>query len=252
MKDDTLLLFDELLEHDSSSKIFFPLARLYRKQGHLDRAVQIVQKGLEHHPDYLDAQLFLVELLHEQGNFTGAQSKAMALFSKLQEYDKFWFSLRSHFASLQRTNLGLAAFIIERSASGHEIDLSKLLTAGMGHYAEECSVIPGTSEPEADLDAEEVAQIFINSGIKTKTMAKLLTAQGEYAQAVKIYDELLVNTQDEAERVELESLRETAQKELRGVEEPADDKNAKLYRVLNSLASRLEDKNANSELITKA
>lgn len=64
---DTFQLFDELLAHDPGSRIFFPLARLYRKEGLMDRAIEIVRKGIEYHPDFLEAQLFLIELLSEAG-----------------------------------------------------------------------------------------------------------------------------------------------------------------------------------------
>ena len=107
---DTLHLFDELLEHDSGSKIFFPLARLYRKQGHLLRAIEIVQKGIEHHPDYLEAQLYLIELQCEAGDTLAAENKASSVFSKLLSYEKFWVCLRAHYAKSQHSDLALASF----------------------------------------------------------------------------------------------------------------------------------------------
>jgi tetratricopeptide (TPR) repeat protein len=239
---DTLHLFDELLEHDSGSKIFFPLARLYRKQGHTQRAIEIVQKGIEHHPDYLEAQLYLIELLSEVGDTSAAENKAFSVFSKLLSYEKFWVSLRAHYAKSQRSDLALASFLVERSARGEDVDLLKLLTYGIGHYTELTSSDSPSVEPEQDLDAEEVAQICLNSGIKTKTMAKLLVAQGEFAQAIKIYDDLLEGVVNEEERKELSALRANAHKELGSVPDPAVEKNNKLFFVLNTLADRLEQK----------
>ena len=241
---DTLHLFDELLEHDSGSKIFFPLARLYRKQGHTQRAIEIVQKGIEHHPDYLEAQLYLIELLCEVGDASAAENKASTVFSKLLSYDKFWMCLRAHYAKSQRSDLALASFLVEQNARGDDVDLLKLLNFGIGNYTELISVNAPDVEPEQDLDAEEVAQICLNSGIKTKTMAKLLAAQGEFAQAIKIYDDLLEGVDNEGERKEISELRAHAHRELGSVPDPEAEKNNKLFFVLNTLADRLEQKHS--------
>ena len=243
---DTLHLFDELLEHDSGSKIFFPLARLYRKQGHTKRAIEIVQKGIENHPDYLEAQLYLIELLSEVGDDAAAENKAQSIFSKLLSYEKFWICLRAHYAKSNQSDLALASFLVERNAHGEDVDILKLMNFGIAHYSELITSSSSVSEPEKDLDAEEVALFCINSGIKTKTMAKLLFAQGEFAQAIKIYDDLLENVVGEGERAELRDLRALAYKELGSLPDPESDKHSKLFFVLNSLADRLEKFNPDS------
>jgi tetratricopeptide (TPR) repeat protein len=137
---DTLALFDELLEHDSGSKIFFPLARLYRKQGHLQRAIEVVEKGIERHPDYLEAQLYLIDLLYEAGDEPAAERKAQSILTKLLSYEKVWVSLRGHYARSQQPDLALAAFIMERNAHGEAVDLAKLMTCGISHYSETVAV----------------------------------------------------------------------------------------------------------------
>jgi len=242
---DTLHLFDELLEHDPGSKIFFPLARLYRKQGHTGRAIEIVRKGVEHHPDYLEAQLYLIELLFEIGDVEAAEGKAVAIFSKLLTYEKFWISLRSHFAKTQHADLALASFLLERSVRGEDADLVRLMQHGIIHYTDASVSGSGQGEPEQDLDAEEVTQFCIRSGIKTKTMAKLFVAQGEYAQAVKIYDDLLAEAKSEEDRKELRELRAVAHEQLGSGPDPEVEKRDKIFFVLNSLAARLEQKSGN-------
>lgn len=97
------------------------------------------------------------------------------------------------------------------------------------------------TEPEFDLDADEVTQICINSGIRTKTMAKLLAAQGEIAQAINIYDELLATSQNPHEQRELEELRNQLQPKKSLPEKSAQKK---VCNLLNKLASRLESKYA--------
>ncbi len=235
---DTFQLFDELLAHDPGSRIFFPLARLYRKEGLMDRAIEIVRKGIEYHPDFLEAQLFLIELLSEAGLREEAVEWGQAIVAKLMTYEKFWRVLREHF-STSRPDLSLASFVFERNARSETFDLLQLVSMGISRYGETAPE-PVPVESGTDLDAEEVTLLCLNSGIKTKTMAKLLCAQGEFAQAVKIYDDLLDAPLDDNERAEIRDLRAAARKELPGSE--ASDKNARLYDVLNSLASRLEER----------
>lgn len=235
----TLHLLDELLDHDPGSKIFFPLAKLHRRDGQLRKAIDIVTRGLEHHPDYLEAQIFLIEILHELGD-PAAEVQAEALFNRLAGYEKFWGIARRLFTRSQQNDRALAALLLERSSRQDGFDLMQILSLGLSHAEELTSAVRPVTEPDEDLDAEEVAQLCINSGIKTKTMAKLLMAQGEYRQAAAIYDSLLEADSREDDREELLQLQACARAAFG--EEKKDDKNSKLFQVLSSLANRLEEK----------
>lgn len=238
----TLHLFDELLEHDPGSKIFFPLARLYRRHGYIQRAIEIVQKGIELHPDYLEAQFFLIELLYDTGDANTAESHAHELFQKFLVYEKFWFALQSYYLKKNQDDLHLGTFLINQRANQGRVDLLKLLASGIAHYSESKNSTDSSKEPEHDLDAEEVTQFFINSGIKTKTMAKLLAAQGEHSQAIAICDELLSISTNTSETTELKLLREQSLQFLQELDKFQTDKTTKLYKVLNNLATRLENR----------
>ena len=240
---DTLRLLDELLEHDSGSKIFFPLARMYKKQGDTARAIAIIRKGLGFHPDYLEAQLFLIELLHDSDANGEAETIAQSIYAKFSHYGSFWTTLRSSFAKSDRSELIVAAFLFEQASKSQKVDFFSLLESGISQYSE-AAVAPFSAiqEPENDLDAEEVTQICINSGIKTKTMARLLLSQGEYEQSIRIYDELIGTCADPTERAELVGLRSHAQcaSGLQNVQEP--EQNIKIYKLLSTLADRLEQR----------
>jgi len=69
-----------------------------------------------------------------------------------------------------------------------------------------------------------------------------LVAQGEFAQAITIYDDLLEGVVNEDERNELSDLRAKAHRELGSMPDPEAEKNNKLFFVLNTLADRLEQK----------
>lgn len=241
---DTLTLFDELLEHDPGSRIFLPLARLYRKQGLFQKAIDIVQKGIGHHPDYFEAHVFLIELFCDAGDRQRAESKAQSVFEKIISHDKFWACLRNAYLKSGQSDLALAVFLVEQHARQKAVNLFELLQPGIAQSASPQAVATEPVEPEMDLDAEEVAQLCVNSGIKTKTMAKLLVAQGEYDQAVELYDELIAGASSDQEGQELTVLRDAAQKAAQPQSETKSGANSKIFHVLNSLASRLEEKSA--------
>ena len=240
---DTLQLLNELLEHDPGSKIFFPLAKVYRKQGDADRAIEIVRKGLGFHPDYLEARLLLIELLHDTGDGAEAEKIATEIQTKFTEYIRFWTFLRLTYAKTGRTDLQLAAFLFEQDAKKQSVDFASFVQGGVSHclgIVKQAGAV--VHEPMDDLDAEEVTQLCINSGIKTKTMAKLLVAQDEYEQAVQIYNELIDACQDPLEKKELISLRTHIQHKAGILNTSEPQHNEKLYTMLTSLASRLESK----------
>lgn len=236
-------LLDELLDQDPGSTLFFPLAKLYRKHGDSAKAIEVIRKGITNHPQCLEAQLFLIDLLQEQQRHEEAATAAAAVFSQLQSSSTFWHALHNFFSQQQRYDAAFAAFIFEQATQQEPIDFFSLLHGGVENYAQHVPhALSVHNEPEFDLDADEVTQFCINSGIRTKTMAKLLAAQGEIAQAVSIYDELLAGYHNPHERHELEELRNQLQPPSKS--SPDESAQKKLSHFLNKLASRLESKYA--------
>lgn len=235
-------LLDELLDQDPGSTIFFPLAKLYRKHGNATKALDVVRKGITKHPQFLEAQLFLIDVLHEHGRHEEAEEAASAIFKQLQSSSAFWQSLRIFFTKKKKNDAAFAAFLLGQTAQHLSVDFFSLLHDGVEKYAQQTlHSHSDRTEPEFDLDADEVTQICINSGIRTKTMAKLLAAQGEIAQAINIYDELLATSQNPHEQRELEELRNQLQPKKSLPEKSAQKK---VCHLLNKLASRLESKYA--------
>ena len=64
--------WSEEVAADPASLAFLPLARAYREQGRRDAALRLCIRGLERHPDNVDAH-FLLGLLYREG---GEQTKA--------------------------------------------------------------------------------------------------------------------------------------------------------------------------------
>lgn len=73
----------ERAARDPRTHTFARLADLYRKVGELDRALQVIEAGLKHHPHYLNARLVHARLLRDLGR----PEEAVAAFTRVLEID---------------------------------------------------------------------------------------------------------------------------------------------------------------------
>ena len=100
--------YKEVLELEPNSKVFYPLSRLLAEAGRTDEAVDTLEQGLARHEEFLEARLFLVELLHQLGQDTacthcdylsvchftpGVEGDCHRVLTKLPA-DKIWSSLK--------------------------------------------------------------------------------------------------------------------------------------------------------------
>lgn len=68
---------------DPRTHTFARLADLYRKAGELQRALEVVESGLRHHPHYLNARIVHARLLRELGR----QGEAISAFERVLRID---------------------------------------------------------------------------------------------------------------------------------------------------------------------
>jgi tetratricopeptide (TPR) repeat protein len=65
----------EKVEKDPNSKLYVPLAEEYRKEGMLDEAVEVLQKGIERQPGYMSARVSLGKIYLEKGHMDEARAE---------------------------------------------------------------------------------------------------------------------------------------------------------------------------------
>ena len=82
--------YQEVLEIEPSSKVFFPLAKLLLGNNQTQEAVAVLRQGLDRHPEFFEARLMLIDLLQQERDTTGALNEVRALGSKLAAYPGFW------------------------------------------------------------------------------------------------------------------------------------------------------------------
>lgn len=118
--------YQEVLELEPGSKVFFPLARLLVEDGQIDAAIATLRHGVERHPEFVEARLYLVELLHTNGQDDVCTSEAERLASMFSAYPSFWSAwgaLAFHFDNAPQGTalLLLAAALRDKRLSWDEI-----------------------------------------------------------------------------------------------------------------------------------
>lgn len=232
--------YQEVLELEPSSKVFFPLARLLAESGQLEKAVLTLRQGLERHPEFMEARLYFVDLLFRTGQTELCQRQVRQIAPLLAKYAGFWnawghtlsntdedsdASLAASFlaASFQHSGLTLAQ-VMERGLRELAKD-SRAVTLGAvasAHSAHNAAAHPVTTpsapppplETKPDSPARSVAHTEGSESddgddpeerfsIRTRTMADVLAEQGDYASALEIYHELLTQASNPDEAAEI-------------------------------------------------
>lgn len=232
--------YQEVLALEPSSKVFFPLARLYVEMGSLEKAVTTLRMGLDRHPDYLEARLLLVETLAKLGRDSEAKAAVAPLTRLFSSYPSFWKMWGASVSEGNDDIAGAMAFLfsalhgspmswsdvmaegikqltgvsVADSSQRTEMSLSKGVYETPGDFTrpepeESELLVDEISEAAALVDSdgessEALTSAIVMDNLKTKTMAEVLASQGDLEGALEIYRELLCKASDE-EKEELMS-----------------------------------------------
>lgn len=90
-KIDLLNKYETIFEKNSSSKVFAPLAEVYRSFGDLDQAFKVLKEGFKYHPEYSLGRIILGKCYFDQGKFDLALSAINEI--ALQEKDNLSLQL---------------------------------------------------------------------------------------------------------------------------------------------------------------
>lgn len=251
--------YQEVLSLEPGSRVFFPLAKLFVEGGMPEDAVYTLRKGLDRHPDYLEARMLLVELLTELGREDEVHEQLERVITPLQDYPAFW---RGWARSLPPEQRDLAVFLMLVSSNlrGETITWTDVVFQGISTLAERLVGAPlpppvqyerSSCLPTVDVvsnetfpDSEEPSRPK-GAAFRTKTMADLLASQGDVQGALEIYRELMHSSVSDERRAELGKRIAELEKSETGETAPRDDvfnshaKN-RLLSTLETLAARFE------------
>lgn len=154
-------------EDHPEGRFFVPLANAYRKAGGLERAEDLLQRGLEHHPDYLSAYIVLGRCFADRG----ATEEAREQFGFVRSRDP------QNLVALR----GLADLA---EAEGRPEEATRW-------YRELLAVDPMNDEAEAQLARLAASDVDDDSEVVTETIAELYARQGFHDRAADVYRQLI-------------------------------------------------------------
>jgi tetratricopeptide (TPR) repeat protein len=255
--------FQEVLSLEPGSRVFFPLARLYVEIGELENAAVTLSKGLDRHPEHLEARMLHIQVLADLGRTDEAVDARGKVVGPLREYPAFW-RLWAQSQPAENRDFSVFLMLVSAGMQGEFIHWSDIMLEGVKGLSErlvgplpepapraepEASAKAASqaasapvAAPEASMEAAKVPPGIL----RTRTMADVLAAQGDYSGALDIYRELWGRA-PEATREDLsERIRRMeagmAEPAAAAPEEDAFSKHAKnrLISTLETLAARFE------------
>ncbi|RHH26235.1 tetratricopeptide repeat protein [Desulfovibrio legallii] len=141
--------YKEVLELEPNSKVFYPLSRLLAEAGRTDEAVDTLEQGLARHEEFLEARLFLVELLHQLGQDTACTAQLDRLGQVFSAHAGFWRAFAACAATREAAPDTAAAlqFLALYFAHG-PVPLHLVVERGVASYWAEADQ-PSTARPTA-------------------------------------------------------------------------------------------------------
>ncbi len=189
----------ERYDRARDSRLFAPLADAYRKNGDVDKAIEILDRGLEKMPQYASAHVILGKCYYDKG----ATERSKAEFRRVLELDgenlvalKFMGDIllaedkRSEAAEFYRKILSIDATNAEVARALKEMEASFVVK-------------------EIDLADSKAARDERPRELATMTLAGIYAAQGYYNKALRIYSDVLEREPANAEAKEMVAKLET-------------------------------------------
>jgi tetratricopeptide (TPR) repeat protein len=139
--------YREVLELEPGSKVFFPLARLLAEYGQVQDALSTLRQGLERHPEFIEAHLYLIDLLHKNGMIADCEPQVGKLTRLFSQYPGFWEAWGAWAADGEKQDLSLTLRFLAALFQHPDLDLGQVLERGLYSLAETPETLQPVSEP---------------------------------------------------------------------------------------------------------
>lgn len=124
--------YQEVLELEPSSKVFFPLARLFADNDQYTEAVATLKQGLERHPEHFEARMLLIDCLGRIGAKDTLAEEIASVGLVLSKYPSFWKNWASEqAASPDGKDAALALSFLSATFSNSSISWSSIIEQGL-------------------------------------------------------------------------------------------------------------------------
>lgn len=163
------------------SRLFAPLADAYRKNGEIDKAIELCEKGLERFPDYASARVIMGKCFYDKG----ATERARGEFARVLEVDPDNMVARKYMGEI------LLAENKKEEAAGHFRHLLSIDPTNEEASKTLEEIESQFKVKEIDLSDRKHVKDERPGELATMTLAGIYAAQGYYNKALKIYRDIL-------------------------------------------------------------
>lgn len=124
--------YQEVLEIEPNSGLFFPLAKMLAQDGQTGKAIATLRAGTARHPDHLEARLLLIEMLFTHGSRDALWEEIDAVGALFSAYPNFWqaWGERLH-ASEAGKDAGIALFLFAAGLRHERISWPDIIGNGL-------------------------------------------------------------------------------------------------------------------------
>ena len=153
--------YKEVLEVEPNSKVFFPLARMLANEGAVEEAIGIIEKGLVRHPEFLEARLYCIELLHKCGRIEDSKAHVELLSKMFSAYGEFWRAWASCIATMRESGSEDTASALRFLAANFlhgPVSLNKVIEEGLAVILEENRQKPSTAKEPLSTSPENIGE----------------------------------------------------------------------------------------------
>ena len=274
-------LYQEVLELEPGSKVFFPLARLLSQSGQASEAITVLRAGLDRHPEFTEARLMLIQLLRDLGRSDDCVREMTRIVGTFAAYPSFWDAWSEFGAKNdQATALGFLAATFRNP----QLSLQDVLVQGLQALKGDTGPLEPLADSPAASPPEQISELaplalqvqasleavpplhssqplpFVDETdeactLHTRSMADVLTEQGDIEGALDIYEELLTRASSSEEEADLRLRIATLSRQIdpkisvpkreTQPEGQAFGSQNKLVSLLDKLAQRLETRAKN-------
>ena len=172
--------YQEVLALEPGSKVFFPLAKLFLETGQPDKAVAVLKKGLDRHPDFLEARLLLIQVLADEGDQGEAGRMIEHIVDPLRRSPNFWRLWAQKVQDDDNRDFAVFLMLVASHLTGEPVQWADVVLEGLNSVAERLvgkapelkpcrKDVPGDA---ACVDAEEAESLEEDEGASGGTDRK--------------------------------------------------------------------------------
>lgn len=130
--------YQEVLEIEPHSKVFFPLAKLFLENDQPEEALNTLRQGLVLHPEFVEAKLLLADVLQRLDQEDELDGLVQNIAQSMAEYPAFWDAwARQLEGDAQGRDPAVAMRFLAAYFSGTSLSWTNVIQAGLEALLEE-------------------------------------------------------------------------------------------------------------------